>query len=36
MDQPAFVTSIVAEITGQRLRTFRDWVTDHADRFQVS
>jgi uncharacterized protein YbjT (DUF2867 family) len=30
---PAFVTSTVAEITGRPARTFRDWVTDHAEEF---
>jgi uncharacterized protein YbjT (DUF2867 family) len=28
---PALVTSTVAEITGRPARTFRDWVTDHAE-----
>ena len=32
--QPAFVTSTVAEITGRPARTFRDWVTDHAEEFR--
>jgi uncharacterized protein YbjT (DUF2867 family) len=32
--QPAFVTSSVAEITGARARTFRDWATDHAAKFR--
>jgi uncharacterized protein YbjT (DUF2867 family) len=32
--QPAFVTSLVADITGNPPRTFRDWVIDHAARFQ--
>ncbi len=31
---PAFVTSTVAEITGRPPRTFRDWVIDHAEKFQ--
>jgi uncharacterized protein YbjT (DUF2867 family) len=31
--QPALVTSTVAEITGSPARTFRDWVTDHAEEF---
>jgi uncharacterized protein YbjT (DUF2867 family) len=33
--QPALVTSTVAEITGSPARTFRDWVTDHAEEFQA-
>jgi uncharacterized protein YbjT (DUF2867 family) len=33
IDQPAFVTSTVAEITGTPARTFRDWATDHAAEF---
>ena len=32
--QPAFVTDTVAEITGHRARTFRDWVIDHAEGFR--
>jgi uncharacterized protein YbjT (DUF2867 family) len=32
--QPALVTSTVAEITGSPARTFRDWVTDHAEEFR--
>jgi uncharacterized protein YbjT (DUF2867 family) len=32
--QPAFVTSTVAEITGERARTFVEWVTDHTAEFQ--
>ena len=32
--QPALVTSTVAEITGHPARSFRDWVTDHADEFR--
>ena len=32
--QPAFVTSTVTEITGRPARTFRDWVTDHAEEFR--
>lgn len=31
---PAFVTSNVAEIVGAPARTFRQWVTDHADAFR--
>jgi len=30
---PAFVTNTVAEITGRRARTFREWAADHADAF---
>jgi uncharacterized protein YbjT (DUF2867 family) len=33
--QPAFVTSTVAEITGARARTFRDWAADHTAEFQA-
>ncbi len=33
--QPALVTSTVAEITGSPARTFRDWVTDHAEEFRA-
>jgi uncharacterized protein YbjT (DUF2867 family) len=32
---PAFVTSTVAEITGEPARTFRDWATDHAAQFRA-
>ena len=31
--QPAYITSKVAEITGQPARTFRTWATDHAAEF---
>lgn len=31
---PAFVTDCVAEITGRRPRTFRQWAADHADAFR--
>jgi len=31
--QPAFVTSTVAELTGSRARTFREWTIDHAAQF---
>jgi hypothetical protein len=31
--QPAFITSIFAEPTGVRPRTFLEWATDHADKF---
>jgi hypothetical protein len=30
---PAFVTSTVADIVGSAPRTFREWVSDHADVF---
>ncbi len=30
---PAFVTSTVADVTGVPARTFRQWVSDHADAF---
>ena len=33
--QPAYITNTVAEITGERARTFRDWATDHAERFRA-
>jgi uncharacterized protein YbjT (DUF2867 family) len=32
--QPALVTSTVAEVTGRPARTFRAWVTDHAEEFR--
>ncbi len=32
--QPAFVTNTVAEITGHRARTFREWTSDHAEEFR--
>jgi uncharacterized protein YbjT (DUF2867 family) len=35
LGQPALVTSTVAEITGTPARTFRDWVTDHAEKFRA-
>ena len=35
LGQPALVTSTVAEITGRPARTFRDWVTDHAEEFRA-
>jgi uncharacterized protein YbjT (DUF2867 family) len=34
LGQPAFVTSTVEEITGMPARTFRSWVTDHAEEFR--
>jgi uncharacterized protein YbjT (DUF2867 family) len=34
--QPALVTSKVAEITGRPARTFRDWVSDHAEEFRAA
>jgi uncharacterized protein YbjT (DUF2867 family) len=33
---PAYVTSTVEEVTGRPARTFREWVTDHADEFRAS
>jgi hypothetical protein len=30
----AFMTSLVADITGRPARTFRQWVVDHADAFR--
>jgi len=32
-DQPAFVTSTFAELTGTRARTFLQWATDHTPEF---
>ena len=34
MGHPAFVTSTVADVTGFRARTFRQWVVDHAEAFR--
>jgi len=34
LGQPALVTSTVEEITGMPARTFRAWVTDHAEAFR--
>jgi uncharacterized protein YbjT (DUF2867 family) len=31
--RPAFVTSTVSDVLGSPARTFRQWVTDHADTF---
>jgi uncharacterized protein YbjT (DUF2867 family) len=31
--RPAFVTSTVADVLGAAARTFRQWVSDHADAF---
>lgn len=31
--QPAFITPTVAQLTGSRARTFREWTTDHAAQF---
>jgi uncharacterized protein YbjT (DUF2867 family) len=33
LGQPAYVTSTVEAITGVPARTFRDWVSDHAEEF---
>jgi uncharacterized protein YbjT (DUF2867 family) len=33
--QPAFVSTVAAEITGRRPRTFREWVTDHVVEFRT-
>jgi uncharacterized protein YbjT (DUF2867 family) len=33
--QPAFLTSIIEEITGSTPRIFLDWVTHHADEFRA-
>jgi hypothetical protein len=35
MGRPAFVTSIVADITGSPARTFRQGTVDHADTFRA-
>ena len=35
IDQPAFVTSTVEQITGARARTFQEWATDHAEEFRA-
>jgi len=35
LGQPAYMTSEVELITGKPARTFREWVTDHAERFRV-
>ena len=35
LGQPAYVTSTGREITGSEPRTFRDWVTDNAAKFQA-
>jgi uncharacterized protein YbjT (DUF2867 family) len=35
LGQPALVTSTVAAITGRPARTFRDWVSDHAEEFSA-
>jgi uncharacterized protein YbjT (DUF2867 family) len=32
--QPAFISSMVAELTGSPSRTFFEWATDHAAQFQ--
>jgi len=34
--RPAFVTSTVADVVGAPARTFRQWVSDHADAFRRS
>ncbi len=33
--EPAAATATVEEVTGVPARTFRAWVTDHADRFRA-
>ena len=35
IDQPAFVTSKVADITGAPARSFFEWANDHASEFQA-
>jgi uncharacterized protein YbjT (DUF2867 family) len=35
IDQPAYVTSTVVELTGAPARTYRDWATDHAAEFRA-
>jgi len=32
---PAYVTNAVAEITGRKARTFREWAAENADAFRV-
>jgi uncharacterized protein YbjT (DUF2867 family) len=34
MEQPALVTSTVADVTGAPARTFREWAADHAAEFE--
>jgi uncharacterized protein YbjT (DUF2867 family) len=34
LGQPALITHTVAGVTGTPVRTFRDWVTDHAAEFR--
>ena len=33
VDQPAFLTSAIEDLTGRPARTFREWATDHAADF---
>jgi hypothetical protein len=33
VDQPALVTSTVADVTGAPARSFHDWAVDHARDF---
>jgi uncharacterized protein YbjT (DUF2867 family) len=35
LGHPALVTSTVAEVTGRPARSFRDWVSDHAEAFRA-
>lgn len=35
IDQPAFVSSTVAQVTGTPARTFLDWAIDHAAQFRA-
>ena len=34
VDRPAFVTSVIEEVTGTPARTFQEWATDHAADFR--
>jgi uncharacterized protein YbjT (DUF2867 family) len=33
VDRPAFLTSVIEDVTGRPARTFREWATDHAAEF---
>ena len=35
LEQPAFITSDVKDVTGKPARTFRDWAKDHAAAFRA-
>ena len=36
VDVPVATTETVAQVTGARARTFREWATDHASNFQLA